>query len=80
MTKYNLKDKLVLVTGGTGFLGKPLIKYLLDIGVKVRTIARNEGKLIELKQMYPQVEILTGDISDPFEVKTYTLSAFSITP
>jgi len=69
MTKYNLKDKLVLVTGGTGFLGKPLIKYLLEMGVKVRTIARNEGKLIELKQMYPNIEILTGDISDPFEAR-----------
>ncbi len=69
MTKYNLENKLVLVTGGTGFLGKPLIKYLLGLGAKVRTIARNEGKLIELKQMYPEVEILTGDISDPFEAR-----------
>jgi UDP-N-acetylglucosamine 4,6-dehydratase/UDP-glucose 4-epimerase len=67
MTKYDLKDKLILVTGGSGFLGKPLIKKLLSMGAKVRTIARNEGKLIELKQMFPDLEILTGDISDPFE-------------
>jgi UDP-N-acetylglucosamine 4,6-dehydratase/UDP-glucose 4-epimerase len=69
MEKYNLNGKLVLVTGGTGFLGKPLIKVLLSLGARVRTIARNEGKLIELSQMFPQVEILTGDISDPFDAK-----------
>lgn len=63
------KGKLYLVTGGTGFLGQPLIKRILEQGGRVRTIARNEGKLIELKQKFPEVEILTGDISDPFEVR-----------
>jgi UDP-N-acetylglucosamine 4,6-dehydratase/UDP-glucose 4-epimerase len=67
MKKYNLEGKLVLVTGGTGFLGKPLIKHLLSLGAKVRTIARNEGKLIELLQTFPEIEILTGDISDSFD-------------
>jgi FlaA1/EpsC-like NDP-sugar epimerase len=69
MKKYNLKNKLVLVTGGSGFLGKPLIKELLNLGANVRTIARNEGKLIELKSEFPDVDILTGDISDPFDAK-----------
>lgn len=69
MKKYNLTNKLILVTGGTGFLGKPLIKKLLSMGAKVRVISRNEGKLIELKQSHPDVEILTGDISDSFDVR-----------
>lgn len=63
------KDKLYLVTGGSGFLGVPLCKRILEAGGKVRTIARDEGKLIDLQQQLPDVEILTGDISDPFEVK-----------
>lgn len=67
--KYNLKDKLVLVTGGSGFLGVPLVGRLLSQGAIVRVIARDEGKLIELKQKYPEVEILNGDISDWFEAK-----------
>ncbi len=67
--KYNFKDKLFLVTGGSGFLGVPLVKRLLNDGAHVRVISRDEGKLIELKQLYPQVEILNGDISDPFEVR-----------
>jgi len=67
--KYNFKNKLLLVTGGSGFLGVPLVKRLLDEGANVRVISRDEGKLIELKQQCPQVEILNGDISDKFEVR-----------
>ena len=62
------KDKLYLVTGGSGFLGMPLCERILKVGGRVRTIARDEGKLIDLKQRYSNIEILTGDISDKFEV------------
>lgn len=63
------KHKLYLVTGGSGFLGHPLVKYILEQGGQVRVISRDEGKLISLKEIYPSVEIYTGDISDLFEVR-----------
>jgi UDP-N-acetylglucosamine 4,6-dehydratase/5-epimerase len=63
------KNKLYLVTGGSGFLGHPLVKYILDNDGLVRVISRDEGKLISLKEIYPSVEIYTGDISDSFEVR-----------
>lgn len=69
MKEYNFKDNLYLITGGTGFLGVPLVERLLQKEARVRVLSRDEGKLIELKQKYPQVEILTGDVSDWFEVK-----------
>jgi UDP-N-acetylglucosamine 4,6-dehydratase/UDP-glucose 4-epimerase len=62
-------NKLYLVTGGSGFLGHPLVKYILEQGGLVRVISRDEGKLISLKEIYPTVEIYTGDISDSFEVR-----------
>ncbi len=62
------KNKLYLVTGGSGFLGIPLCERILKAGGKVRVIARDEGKLVDLKQKFPNIEILTGDISDKFEV------------
>ena len=65
--KYLEKNKLYLVTGGTGFLGQKLVSRLIKKGIKLRVIARNEGKLIELKQEFPSIEIYTGDMSDPFE-------------
>jgi len=63
------KNKKYLVTGGTGFLGVPLVKYILSQGGNVRVIARDEGKLITLREQFPNIEIYTGDIADPFEVK-----------
>lgn len=63
------KNKLYLVTGGSGFLGFPLIDKITSEGAKVRAIARDEGKLITLKEHYPNIEIYPGDISDRFELK-----------
>lgn len=63
------KNKLYLITGGSGFLGHPLVGYVLENGGLVRIISRDEGKLIDLKEKYPSAEIYTGDISDSFEVR-----------
>lgn len=56
--------KLYLITGISGFLGERLAKRLLEQGAKVRGVSRNEGKLIELKEKYPSVEYITGDVSE----------------
>jgi len=63
------KDKLYLVTGGGGFLGKPLVQTILNKGGRVRIMGRDEGTLISLKEKHPEIEIFPGDISDSFEVK-----------
>lgn len=62
------KGKRYLVTGGTGFLGNALIDRIIHQGGLVRVLARNEGKLIELKERHPAVEVFPGDVSDRFEV------------
>jgi UDP-N-acetylglucosamine 4,6-dehydratase/UDP-glucose 4-epimerase len=59
-------SKKYLITGGAGFLGQELIKRLTDMGCKnLVTVSRNEGKLIELKEKFPHVQIITGNITDP---------------
>ena len=64
-----LSNKKVLIFGGTGFLGKELVKKLVSDGFEDITIfSRDEGKLIELVQEYKNINILTGDIYDKFEV------------
>jgi len=64
-----LKNKNVLVFGGTGFLGKELVAKLIYSGFENITIfSRDEGKLIELYQEHKNIKILTGDIADKFEV------------
>lgn len=62
-------EKKYLVTGGSGFLGKSLIKRLTEHGIyDIRVMSRNEGALISLKQLFPTVDIYTGDISDKCQV------------
>ena len=60
--------KKILITGGTGFLGENLVRRLYGT-VNLRVLARNEGKLIQLKEKYPEIEIYPGDIADPFVCK-----------
>lgn len=68
MSKIEIKNKKHFVSGGSGFLGHKVIERILEQGGSVATLARNEGKLIELKQKFPSIEIYTGDICDPFDV------------
>ena len=72
------KDSLYLVTGGSGFLGAPLVEYILSQGARVRVISRDEGKLIELKLKCPSIEIYPGDIADQFEVRQAMLGATGV--
>lgn len=53
-----------LVTGGGGFLGKAIVKQLLEQGWEVRSLSR--GDYPELRDL--GVETIQGDISDPLQV------------
>ena len=63
------RGKTYLVTGGSGFLGKKTIERIHEQGGNVITIARDEGKLIQLQQDLPYVEFYTGDIADRFDAE-----------
>lgn len=60
-------SKRYLVTGGSGFLGLELIKRLTEMGCRnIVSVSRNEGKSVQLKELFPHVEIILGDIKDPY--------------
>jgi UDP-N-acetylglucosamine 4,6-dehydratase (inverting) len=67
-----LSNKKILITGGTGSLGKALTKYILhnfaDIK-KVVIFSRDEQKQFQMAQefpesSYPQIRFLLGDVRD----------------
>ena len=68
----NFKDKNILITGGTGSLGKELTKYFLtnhpDIN-KLIIYSRDEQKQFQMNQefsfeKYPQMRYCRGDVRD----------------
>jgi nucleoside-diphosphate-sugar epimerase len=61
----SLKDKKILVTGGTGFIGSALVKGLLVAGAHVRTLDNNSRNAIKRQQdPLQELECITGDIRD----------------
>ena len=60
----------IVVFGGSGYLGTSLIERLISIGhTNIVSVSRNEGALVTLKEKFPSVGIMVGDIVDPWIVK-----------
>ncbi len=57
---------MILVTGGTGFLGSTLIKFLIDDGNAVLAIKREQSEVPEILRSSSLVEWLHADITDYF--------------
>jgi len=62
----NLKDKSILVTGGTGSLGKVLVRRLLsgEMGTpkKVIVMSRDEGKQHDMRMAYLHKTVTTDEV------------------
>ena len=52
----------VLVTGGTGFIGRHLVRQLLSEGRTLRLLCRTDAGDLS---RHPQVQMVTGDLGDP---------------
>ena len=67
-----LKNKSILITGGTGSLGKALVNYIFSNNNDVKKViiySRDEQKQFQMSQeypsnKYPQIRFLIGDIRD----------------
>ncbi|GHE23597.1 SDR family oxidoreductase [Sphingobacterium griseoflavum] len=58
LDRFSLKGKVVVVTGGTGILGKAFVKALAEAGAKICVIGRNEERANERVRL---VQTLGGD-------------------
>ncbi|MFN4762610.1 UDP-N-acetylglucosamine 4,6-dehydratase (inverting) [Gillisia sp. Q332] len=72
-----LNDKSILITGGTGSLGKALTKHILGKYPNIKRLvifSRDEQKQFEMAQDYPsnkfpQIRFFIGDVRDEARVK-----------
>ena len=57
-------EKLVLVTGSTGYIASRLIPQLLERGYRVRCLVRQPLRL-KTRAWFPSVEVVLGNVMDP---------------
>jgi UDP-N-acetylglucosamine 4,6-dehydratase len=70
--KLSVKDKSILITGGTGSLGKALTAHILKNHPDIKRLvifSRDEQKQFEMEQefphrIYPQIRYFIGDVRD----------------
>ena len=71
-SKFDLKGKSILITGGTGSLGKALTSHILSKYPEVKKVvifSRDEQKQFQMAQeypieKYPQIRFFIGDVRD----------------
>ena len=70
MTDPGLQDKLVAVFGGSGFLGRYVVRALLGRGARVRVIARSpgDGWFLKTQGGLGQTQFVASDIRKPDSV------------
>jgi len=73
MNKKFFSNKKIFITGGTGSLGKAIIKYLKQYNCKIIVYSRDEGKQALAFGGNPEITRVIGDIRD-FEKLNTTLS------
>lgn len=59
-----MKNKNVLITGGTGSLGHALTQKFLDYGANITIYSRDEKKQYDMKKLFPNCKYFLGDIKD----------------
>src|SRR5580704_4677099 len=59
----SLKDKTIVVTGGSRGLGLGLVEALVEQGAKVTVVARDQGALATVKQRLG-VAVISADITE----------------
>lgn len=65
------KDKNILITGGTGFLGSYLLRCLLDKGYKnIYALKRPTSKMDLVNTFKDKIQWLEGDILDIFSLES----------
>ncbi len=61
---YTIKDKQIVVFGGSGFLGRVVVNRLARGGAYVTVVSRHPERHRELKVL-PRLQLVTGDVRDP---------------
>lgn len=72
MDKY-YKNKKILITGGSSFIGSHLTELLLELGADITIIDDlSSGRLTNLKRIAEDIKFIQGDVREESLIKNYT--------
>jgi 3-oxoacyl-[acyl-carrier protein] reductase len=66
---WQLEDRVTLITGATGYLGRALAKGFSDAGAKLFLTGRNQAALAALHEEVDCVHTIAADLTDEAAVK-----------
>jgi len=79
LIKDIIHNSKTVVFGGSGSLGHALIAELISRGRNnILSVSRNEASLVALKEKFPSIQIMVGDISDAWTVKSAMVDAADV--
>ncbi len=64
MSHTNSQQPLIFITGGTGFLGSYILRYLVESGERVRALKRSTSRMDLVADVADRVEWVEGDVLD----------------
>ena len=75
-----LKNKKILILGGAGFVGKNIVKHLLELGARVLVITRfhNKVKISKIYGQPGQLEIVSTNIFEEGILEKYIYDKFAV--
>ena len=65
----DLKNKTILITGGSSGIGLEAVKQFLENGSKVIITGRSQSKLDEAKKLYPTITAFNSDVANAEDAK-----------
>lgn len=71
--KIDLREKTLLITGGTGSFGNAVVKRFLNEGVaEIRIFSRDEKKQEDMRGLYqdPRLKFYIGDVRNPGSINS----------
>lgn len=68
----------ILVTGGTSFVGAPLVRWLVADGHKVRVLSRHGREIWHRRLTHVECEVVRGDICNPHSVSRAAFGCESV--